>query len=60
MDYLGLILYIINFTIKDLKYMIVPIITSTAMFIIFHFAWGLHPKITLHLSVTSFLQLDLV
>ena len=57
MDYLGLILYIIIFTIKDLKFLIAPIITTTAMLVIFHFGWDLSPKITLYLSLISFVAI---
>jgi hypothetical protein len=50
LDFFGILLYIIIFTIKDYKFLIVPVITSTAMLLIFHYRWDLTPVITIKIS----------
>lgn len=50
MDFFGMLLYIIIFTIQDYKFLIAPVITSTAMLLIFHYSWDLPPVITIKIS----------
>ena len=49
-DFFGILLYIIIFTMKGYAFLIAPIITSTAMLLIFHFKWRLPPVITIKIS----------
>ena len=50
MDFFGMLVYIIIFTIQDYKFLIAPVITSTAMLLIFHYSWDLPPVITIKIS----------
>ena len=50
MDFFGMLLYIIIFTIQDYKFLIAPVITSTAMLLIFHYSWDIPPVITIKIS----------
>ena len=53
LDFFSLLLYIIIFKINNVKFpifMIAPVIASTAMILIFHFAWNLSPVITINIS----------
>lgn len=50
-DFFGLLLYVIIFTIKDrYLFLIAPAVTSTIMILIFHFRWKLNPVITIKIS----------
>jgi len=50
MDFFGMLLYIIIFTIQDYKFLIAPVIASTAMLLIFHYSWDIPPVITIKIS----------